>query len=684
MWVPHGFRAWLARLLEKNPSLRYRWAADAAHALMRIGASGDWLGPKPHAAPSHPEPVSFSLQSLVGLDTHDTLRSPSRAGPLADAVAPTKGLEAPIARLTVPTSWRRTDESPRQAPPVDASLALFGLRTVPVIGRDDLRDALWAQFARVQHSGRARFVLLEGPAGCGKSHLVRWLTRRAHEVGAASVLSAVHAPAAAPADALVQMVRRYLRCEGLSARDTTERIARLAQTGAFGPGEGPSALEALLCQGLEGSAGVRIERAGERHAITRWFVERVCARRTAVLWFEDAHWGPDTLDFARDLLDAQSTAPCPALLIATARSDAREARPDVTRRLDALCGDEAGVRLWVGPLREDARAEFVRALLPLSPTWTAEVAARSGGVPLYAVQLLDAWIRRGDLVAGSDGFRPRPGAVEAWPNDLDAVWTARVDEVLAGRAEDDARALELAAIVGPEVDTGEWTEVCEAAGICAPDGFDGLVAALLSRGLAERISGAPGDPRGHWKFVHGMLAESLVRRAAGLDRLRDHHRVCATVLSHRGRNWAAERVAPHFEAAGEINRAADEWARAIALRIDRGEYDAAADLSQRNEAALRAARVPPEDERWGTGWVLGARRSRLTGDLPSAAHLAEQTEAAALRYGWRDAAAEAMLERGIAIRSTDTCGELASASSERRPPPTDPRPPRCERASSCR
>ena len=47
---------------------------------------------------------------------------------------------------------------------------------------------------------QARLLVLQGAAGNGKSRLIEWMGERAHELGAATVLEAVHGPEGGPAD----------------------------------------------------------------------------------------------------------------------------------------------------------------------------------------------------------------------------------------------------------------------------------------------------------------------------------------------------------------------------------------------------------------------------------------------------------------------------------------------------
>ena len=63
----------------------------------------------------------------------------------------------------------------------------YGMRAIPLVGRDDERDALWNMLRDATERGRASLAVVSGPTGSGKSALVRWLAATCRELGAAQV-----------------------------------------------------------------------------------------------------------------------------------------------------------------------------------------------------------------------------------------------------------------------------------------------------------------------------------------------------------------------------------------------------------------------------------------------------------------------------------------------------------------
>ena len=93
------------------------------------------------------------------------------------------------------------------------------------------------------------------------------------------------------------------------------------------------------------------------------------------------------------------------------------------------------------------------------------------------------------------------------------------------REPDDGVALEIAAVLGHEVDAVEWRIACEMVKVRpAPD--------LLEVMFEYRLARSPQGPGFAWSFVHGMLREALVIRAKESGRIVDHHLVCAKLLEN--------------------------------------------------------------------------------------------------------------------------------------------------------
>ena len=564
----------------------------------------------------------------------------SEVGGLPDgvdaAIAPVAVPGAGLARPPLPASWRRPEPPARSPRLVGAGLGLFGLRAIPLVGRRIERDALWDALTRVEQTGLAHVVVVHGPAGCGKSRLARWVGERAHEVGAASVLSAAPQPGASAEDVLASLLLDWLRCRGLDRAEVAERVsAQLASVGVADPVQWSRALGLLL-------GGQPI--AERRRGLVELLVQ-LTAERPLVVCVDDAHLEPALLELPRMLLDAPGLAP---ILWVTAVSDeARTTRGAVSSRLDVLKGHRRVRGLALGPLAEAHRAELVRQLLGLEGPLAVEVERRTGGHPLYAVQLVGDWVQRGLLEPGRRGFRLKDGALPEVPDDLRQVWAERVERYLRARPFADAVALELAAVLGHDVRVSEWAAVCEQAGVRSSGD---LVEDLLALHLARC---GPEGPQKAWSFTHGLVREALEARARAEDRLVRHHARCAAVLADREGRGVAERLARHLIAAGHPGRAIGPLLEAIDERLALGEHAAANALLSERDQALHASEAPEMSH--AEGWIRWGRLASRLGRLGDARLWAEQAIHRARTERWGRVLVDGLLLHGaICRRQGDT------------------------------
>jgi eukaryotic-like serine/threonine-protein kinase len=640
--VPDGFESWLRRMMHKNPGRRYQRAADAAVALRQLGDSED----VPMAEPSQPVPPT-----LVTLSDLDTVMTLSEVGDDGSQPPEDVSLDEFVSIHNEPLIAGGWQEPRRPSPPlVRAGLGLYGLRAIPLVARQDEREILWASLVDVFYERRPRVVLLEGPAGSGKSRLAQWLCERAHETGTGTVLKAVHSPRAGPGHGLTAMLTRYLRAQGLGRNELRAHLmAQLARHGVDDEAE-VEALTELLAPASEaeraaGTRAVQLRSAAERHVLIGRFVETLAASRLVVLWLDDVQWGLGTLTFVQHLV---ATVTARVLVILTARSESLGEDSAERELLDAALKNWRASRLEIGPLHEDEWPALVEQLLRLRPELARDVARQTQGNPLFAVQLVGDWIDRDLLEPGPEGFALRPGTALALPAAIDELWWVRIEYFLASRVDDDAVALELAATLGQEIDGAEWRDACAVAGVSAEVA---LVEDLIARRLATT---GPRGPTAGWAFVHGMLRESLERRSHDRDRATEHHRACAAMLRSRHGRGIAARLGRHLLAAGDVADSIEPLRDAARELYDTGDYVTAERLLGEREEAMKRIGLDESDARWGQGWLLGCRIHTTRAAYEPALELAERAEQAARENGWPRVLVEALLLRARVHR---LCGE---------------------------
>ncbi|MCA9570307.1 MAG: protein kinase, partial [Myxococcales bacterium] len=225
--VPDGLYDWLAALTAKEPANRFRRAADAAHALVALGDAGARRTPAPVYRVRSPDSITDHLprdlddaspelpeeRTIVPTDTRfleeqvTVLSLPRMKG------QPTRPEHHAIAQLRAPRphDWRRVDAPRRSIRLMGAGLGLFGVRTLPMVGREQERDVLWDALGRVHRERSAQMLVVRGAAGTGKSRLAEWLAQRAHEVGSASMLMARFQEAGSAEEPLRRMLMRGIR-----------------------------------------------------------------------------------------------------------------------------------------------------------------------------------------------------------------------------------------------------------------------------------------------------------------------------------------------------------------------------------------------------------------------------------------------------------------------------------------
>ncbi len=681
--VPPAFELWLRRMLAKDRRDRYPRAADAAWALARLSASSERTGGGLRAPSGAPREGSEGpLPRLTALDLKTmpaaalrpalaglTVPAEPAAGPEGEEDEPTERAALP-ARPTVvirkgsaeaaqedlrtpfPEAWRGPRPAPRPRQLLGLGLNLYGLRPPPMVGRAQERTRLWDALREVREQGQGRVVVLRGPAGCGRSRLGEWLCERADEVGAARVLSASHSADPAAPGGLGPMVARFLRCDGLEGEELDQRLHELIVE------DDPlqddlEGLRALLSartarDGFEASGSPRAHYARGRYALVRRLIEREASEEhdrwsaVVVLWIDDVHLGRDALGFCRFLLDQMVADPLPVLMVLSAQDEALAERREEAEALAAIQAHAGATTLEIGPLPEAEHAELVRELLGMESDLVEQVATRTAGNPQFAVQLVGEWVQRGLLDAGPRGFRLRDGAAVELPPDIQRVWRARVEALVDGLPPPQAQALELAAVLGLDVDGAEWRSAAAIAGLEADP-------ALVDRLLALRLA-APRGADG-LRFSHAMLREALVGRAREGGRVAGHHRAAAAALERRSddRRGLAERLGRHLLQAGQVLPAVGKLLEGAEERQREGDPTAARRLLDYRDRALRALQLPETDELWGLGWLARVEVDLLqaTSAPVEAAALLRKVEELVAAQGWPRVAPRAALLRGL-------------------------------------
>lgn len=690
--VPPGIEGWLHRLLAKRPEDRFRRAADALWALVKLSP--------PSTQPRSSTPEVPAPRSAPGAPAHqrsNTVRLPNPRSatvtdlPVRDIDAPTEptasASELPASALwnrkipPFPPTWKVVPSAaePQTMQFIGAGLGLYGVRTIPLVDREAERDVLWRSMRNVRSSGSARLVALRGPSGVGKTRLAEWICHRAHEVGSATVLKAVHAEAATPSTGLAPMMEHHFRCVGMPRPAIRQRLQRLLTQGGVDDPYEWHAFTEILTEGREvdpdpSGQGVTFTSAAQRFAVLRRELTRLAKERPVIVWLDDAHYSREALAFARYLLRFRTGLP--VLIVLTIQDEAIAERPEAQALLSAVLQQNGTIDMRVGPLDEAGTLELVRRLLMFEGELTGRIAGRVAGNPAFAATLVGDWVRRGVLGVGRNGFVVPPGAETELPDDIYTVWSQRLARFVAGIPNDDARiAIEIAAALGRRFDVWEWHVACVEYGLGADGPRSGAAAVTeLTRALTEDLldENLVREDATHKQlvFVHSMVRESLERDSREGDRWREINRACANMLAKSYPvDMAAERLGRHQLAGEDYVAAIEPLLRGARVRWQKGALTVALDLLAERDDALLRAQIGEEDARWGQGWVVRAQVHAERGELEEAAGWATAAEIQAQRChdddAWRGVRAETLLVTGgLSFKQGDLMtakSQLASA-----------------------
>jgi len=416
-------------------------------------------------------------------------------------------------------------------------------REAPFVGREELVAALLGIIHEVK-AGNGWTVEIAGVAGIGKSRLVRHVLALTPEVRTLHVTCEEY-EASTPYYAMREPMRDLLGLDRESSAAESERRLRkvVAETDSDLVPWTP--LLAVLL-------GLDVEQTPETAALDERFLPEILADVTlrflsgtrthaaTAIVVEDAHFMDGEKYDLLHRLSAASTSLPHALFVTQSVHSASWTRMDEERERH-LC-------LALLPLAERDAARVVDLVTddePLRPHEVEEIARRSGGSPLFALELLD--------VARATG------TTEALPDSVEAAIAAEIDRL----APADRTVLRYASVLGTVFDRSLLTAALH-------DNVE------LDDAVWERLRGLiDADPAGRMRFRNTLVRDAAYEGLPFRRRRKLHAQVAEAIetTTHALEDEAAT-LALHFSAAGrrektwQYGRIAGDRARALAANVE--------------------------------------------------------------------------------------------------------------------
>ena len=452
----------------------------------------------------------------------------------------------------------------------------------PLIGRDDEMTMLLRRWERAR-AGDGQLVLIVGEPGLGKSRLVEEFHDRLRDVphtwvewGCSQLLQNT------PLRPIAEWGRaRFGGADVPVERRLAELESSLAQVklnpAEIAPLVAPLVDIPLPKERLPALAPEELRRR-QLAAVTNWVMAGAKVQ-PVVLTFEDLHWAdPTTIDLLRGMAEQGELAPL--FILATLRP---EFRPPWSMR--SHHGTISLAPLERGQVRDMVAELSARRALPQNVV--DDVAARTGGVPLFVEEVTRLLLERGEQ-----------GPVQAIPPTLQQSLMARLDRL--GPAREVAH---IGSVIGRGFSYGLLRAVAGIEDVT----LQAALAKLADAGIVL-AQGLP--PDSDYRFKHALIQDVAYENLLKSRRQVLHRRVAETLCDQFAETAEAEPevLAHHFTQSGLIDAAIEWWGKAGEQALARSAFqEAIAHLGKAIEMADNAAPGAAA----ATGISFASRRLKL-------------------------------------------------------------------------
>lgn len=368
-----------------------------------------------------------------------------------------------------------------------------------LVGRERELRALHDALDRTIEVNRGHLVTVTGAPGIGKTRMVAEFLDRAAQDAAVLQGRCVSYGIGITYFPFVQILRDGAGLTGTESPEVTRHaVASVLRDLPLG-----GRLTDLLMPVL-GAGGEHGNEEATHEAIIR-FLEQLALRQPVVLQVDDLHWAePPLLDLLESL--RRETADLPLLMVAQARPEFLEARPEWAR------GATNAVTIGLEPFGHQDTAASMTAMLGSSIDSETEEAVTqwSGGNPLF-VEEITAHLRETGTLTLRDGqwTLVRDLATAGVPVTIAALIDARLERLPI----QERRVLEALSVAGLE------TNVSEAGVLAGEDDLADILVNLAHRDLLRRVRGASEEA---WAFRHVLIRDAAYGSLSKSERTRLH------------------------------------------------------------------------------------------------------------------------------------------------------------------
>ncbi|WP_130403045.1 adenylate/guanylate cyclase domain-containing protein [Micromonospora violae] len=419
-----------------------------------------------------------------------------------------------------------------------------GAELTPMVDREHERGLLVNALHRMVTERTSQLVTVFGPAGVGKSRLLRELARHAGSLPGPPITWLVGQCPPFGENvtwaALSDIVKTWVGVPevddpGALRERLRTRLAELAD---------PHAIR--LAEALGPLIGVPGERLtpGETEAAWRRFLLALAATGPTVLAFEDMHWADQAMLAFVEQLGATARG-VPLLVVATARPELRERHP-------AWTGTISGAMSISVPPMHDTDIDTLYSLLlgqsTLPTTSRTPLIEFADGNPLYAQEYARMLLDGGLLDAANSATRPDLDGGAEMPRTVQAVIANRLD--LLDPA--DRAVLQAAAVVGVVF----WAAPVAMALGRPVEWVERALDRLQRRDLVYEQSTSTMPGQSEYRFRHILVRDVCYQRLPRAERVLRHQRTADWMaqLADGRQHDLAEVLANHRWAAHEIAR----------------------------------------------------------------------------------------------------------------------------------